>query len=437
MIRLLWLFEILLVILGILFFSGGLYLPFLPSLGITALRYSLWLVLLALLGLRWRSTLKTLQMDLSLGLFVGLSLLSVLWSEYPSVTQFYARDFVQMTLFGLYLAARFSAQEQLLYLAAGCGLSTIVSAVLAIALPQYGVHQTDHLGAWRGIYIHKNNLGAMMVVSTLVFYLLTTTRPKRGNGWLWGGLFFSIALVLLSTSKTALVLMATILLFSYGYRHFRWQGRWSVVLFSLAIMLIGGTGLLLFANWATLTNELGRDVTLSGRTQIWGLALEQLQYHPWLGFGRRAFFAEGGKYALEAGKRLSLSLTYFPPHAHNGFLDLTLDVGLIGLSLFLLSLGRTYVSALKLAYRAKTAAELWPLSFLTLMVMNNLTESLLVSADINIFWPTYVAIALSVPRQVAINATTELPVPEEAVHQPEQSRQTDLPPLPSHQPASR
>ncbi|MBA3923884.1 MAG: O-antigen ligase family protein, partial [Nostocaceae cyanobacterium] len=82
-------------------------------------------------------------------------------------------------------------------------------------------------------------------------------------------------------------------------------------------------------------NGNGRDPTLTGRTEIWGVALSRLHEHLLLGFGRGAFWAPGSKNALEAG--LAVSLNFIPPHVHNGFLDLALDIGLIGFVCFAIS----------------------------------------------------------------------------------------------------
>jgi exopolysaccharide production protein ExoQ len=93
-----------------------------------------------------------------------------------------------------------------------------------------------------------------------------------------------------------------------------------------------------------------------------------------------------------------VSENYIPPHAHNGFIELGLDVGLIGLSIFLVSFTIAYVRALKQAYAAKNSEDFWPLAVLLFVALNNVTESYLLRLA-NIYWVLYITVALSVKKK--------------------------------------
>lgn len=382
-----------LAILGLIFFTSGLD-TLLPSSIITMLRYGIWLTASLLLCLRWQRTLYTARNDWFIWIVTGLGLASIAWSAYPQATTLQIRELLQMSAFGLYMASRFSLKQQLQRLAAALGIAVFLSVVVAIAMPSTGIDFVEHIGAWKGIYVHKNALGAMMVLSSVVFALLL--NRKQRHGWLtWVGFAASVALVILSTSKTALSLLVMILLLLWIYRQYRWKGERTIVLLSLGILVFGGSLTLVLGNWVTILTGMGRDPTLTGRTVIWGVALQQLQTQPWLGFGRGAFWAPGSKYAMAVGQAFSLGLQYIPPHSHNGFIDIALDLGLIGFTAFLCSWIIAYVRALKRAYLAKAPEDLWPLAFLTLLVMNNMTESVLMRQS-TIFWVLYLMVTLSV-----------------------------------------
>lgn len=233
-----------------------------------------------------------------------------------------------------------------------------------------------------------------MALSLLIFFLLPVENKlelfcKRI------GFILSGCLVLLSTSKTALILSISILLMLYLYPKFRWRGKITILLLDIATLFLGSAAALLLSNWETILTGIGRDPTLTGRTPMWEVALTRLDERIWLGFGRGAFWAPGSKYALEAGQ--AVSANFIPPHGHNGFIDLSLDIGLVGFIFFALSLLVAYFRALKQAYASKALDEIWPLAFLTFLIINNITESLLLYQT-NIYWVLYSVLALSLGK---------------------------------------
>jgi O-antigen ligase len=128
---------------------------------------------------------------------------------------------------------------------------------------------------------------------------------------------------------------------------------------------------------------------------MWGIAMTRLMERPLLGFGRGAFWVPGSPYALEAGRAVAPG--FIPPHAHNGFIDIALDVGLIGVLLFAISFFIAYARALKLAYAAKAPEKMWYLAFLIFLFMNNMTESFLLFKT-NIYWTLYITSSLSLGK---------------------------------------
>jgi O-antigen ligase len=77
---------------------------------------------------------------------------------------------------------------------------------------------------------------------------------------------------------------------------------------------------------------LGRDPTLHGRTGIWAVVLS-LQTNPLLGLGYQSFWM--GDRLLEVSSRLS---TGFLNEAHNGYIEIYLSLGYIGVALLVLFL---------------------------------------------------------------------------------------------------
>ena len=82
----------------------------------------------------------------------------------------------------------------------------------------------------------------------------------------------------------------------------------------------------------TVLGLLGRDATLTGRTQIWALAGDAVAARPALGHGADAFWRSG------YGDRLRWSFGESAVHAHNAWIDLVLGLGVLGASVVLVLL---------------------------------------------------------------------------------------------------
>lgn len=379
-----------------MFFSGA-FSELVPGTPIALLRYFVWGGATLLACLRWKDSLHVMKKDYFLVILTFITLVSFLWSDVFISTLKDSREIMQMAAFGLYFAARFNTKEQVQILAASFFLGELMSFGAAVAMPAIAIHGIDHPGAWKGVFGYKNLLGAIMVVSSFTFILL----PINPNNWLekiykWSGLVFAIILILLSTSKTSLIVSLVLSLVLLFYRNFRLRGKITVIFLDLVILIVGSVITLVFSAWTELLTAIGRDPTLTGRTPMWGIAMTRLMERPLLGFGRGAFWAPGSPYALEAGQAVAPG--FVPPHGHNGFVDIALDVGLIGVLLFAISFFLAYVRALKLAYATLAPEKMWYLAFLMFFFMNNMTESLMLFKT-NIYWTLYITSALSLGKK--------------------------------------
>jgi exopolysaccharide production protein ExoQ len=399
-------FENLFALVGLLFFSGA-FSQIMQGGAITLLRYFVWGIASILLCFRWKNSIKTALNDKYLLVLTIMILVSFAWSDVSILTFKDSREIMQMTSFGLYFASQFSIKKQVKLIALAFFIGSVMSLIVVFAVPTIGLHFIDHPGAWKGVYGYKNILGSMMIISAFSFCFL----PKNSHNYnvlnnfiyqiyKWLGLSLSIFLMLCSTSKTSLVVSIVLSLMLFLYSKYRWQGKTTVVFLDIAILIIGGLATVLIGSWSEILIAIGRDPTLTGRTPMWGVALSRLMERPLLGFGRSAFWAPGSKYAKEAG--LALADGFIPPHGHNGFIDMALDVGLIGLTLFAITFFITYFRALKLAYAAKEPENLWYLAFLIFLVMNNLTESFLLYKT-NIFWTLYLTVAWTLAKRPITN----------------------------------
>lgn len=393
-------FELVFALVGILFFTQSLLVP-LGGLN-TLVRYGLFLTGVGLLTLRWRMVVYALKGDPFLLIVNILSFISFSWSEVPGDSQTAVREILYMVTFGLYLATRYTLREQLILLCWGMELAALISAFYAITSPAIGTHMGDKFaGAWKGVYSQKNILSSMMTLS-IAAHLVLMFDKTFNRLWSVGGLGFTLFVILMTTSKSGLVIFIVLLTALFTFRTIRWRNLAMVMIFATLIGTSVPFGVVFFGNWDSIMIGLGRDPTLTGRTDIWGYAFTRIAERPLFGYGRVGFWNPALKYPSEAGLAVVgsgpvnlLSGTYSPPHSHNGAVDTLLEIGIVGFVLLLISLTLFIIRTVKRVYLTDTPEDFWPLIFLTFFLMYNITESLILLGE-NIFWVYYIALAYGV-----------------------------------------
>ncbi|PSB12062.1 transporter [Pleurocapsa sp. CCALA 161] len=344
-----------------------------------------------LLTVRWKRTLSVLSRNKLIWILMGVICFSYFWSVNPDQTLRFALYALGTTSFGLYLAIRYTLRQQLSLLGWTYGLLLILSLLLVVAIPQYGLMAGVHEGALRGVFTHKNQFGAFMALGSVVFFL-NAIRGEKLSWIYWGLLALGCGSMVMSQSTTALATFLVMLMLCIIYRIFRW--RYEVMLSAiLAVTIIGIIALIWVAGYIgadSFFSSLGKDSTLSGRTDIWGYVWDQIQLRPWLGYGLAAFWNgyEGPSGYVQLAMRIAVI------YAHNGFLDIWLSIGLIGLSVFLAGFLITSRQSLALLRKSNTPEGFWPLLLLTYILLSNLTEGTITTMNSS-FWAIYVAVSYS------------------------------------------
>ncbi|MFN6529633.1 O-antigen ligase family protein [Nostoc sp. ChiSLP03a] len=350
----------------------------------------IYLVTLVLLVLRWKKTLYFLRKDFWLYSLILLSAVSIIWSFEPSTTLKNSFSLINSSLFGLYFASRYSLKQQLHLLAWNFAIIIILSFVFAIALPKYGIQSDLDGSKWRGVFTHKNGLGAKMVTSGMIFFILGYQTKRRS--WLfWAGFGLSILLLRLSASGSSLVNLLIIILTFFAFQIW----RWSYQLMVPTLIMIATIGQSLYfwfsSNPDILFGAIGKDATLTGRTQLWPLVIDKIWKHPWLGYGYGGFWQGWNGESAD----IWLAAAWTPNHPHNGYLALCLDLGLLGLAVFFFGFWRSYLQGFACVRNSKTAFDIWPLIHMTFILLSSLTESNLLESN-SLTWILYVAASLSV-----------------------------------------
>jgi O-antigen ligase len=383
--------------------STPVFNPLEPILSLV--QYAVYAIVLFLIFARWKSSIRAAIRDPIIWLLPVMAVMSFFWSDFPDLSLKKGIVTMQTTSFGLYMASRYSMKQQLQMLAWALGIIVVFSLLFSLAFPGAAIETGINAGSWRGPFVQKNVLARMMVLSAIVF-LLVALENRRYRYILWGAFGLSILLILLSGSKTALLLLLTIIFLLPFYKALRWSDTVVIPLVIVAIVLAGSIAAIVVGNWENLLMGLGRDPTLSGRTTLWELAIELIGKRLWLGYGYQGFWKEAGGAAV-----IWKAEGYKPPHAHNGFVNISLDLGLIGLLFFLLTIAVTYFRGIAWLRLGRTSIELWPIFYATFFFMYNHSENTIIEHN-SIFWVLLVSASLSMKRLRAIKPEYSQESPE-------------------------
>ena len=323
------------------------------------------------LALRPLRALRTVFAQPLLLLLAVLVVGSVLWSDVPGVTLRRGLAFVGTYLFGVFLAARFDFGRGIRILAAALGAAAIASVVIVGLMPGWGIMTDLHVGAWRGGFWHKNTMGGAMALGVLA-NVACSADSKRWRA-LWAGFaFLCFVLLLLTQSRTAIVVVVSSTLVYLAARRALSLGLYllvpALVIGALTATLLLG---LLVRNYEVILLALGRDATLTGRTALWALLVVAISTRPVLGFGYGAYWSAHS--VQQSGVHLLTG--WEMSHAHNGPIDVALDIGLAGLCVLTLALLFAFARRVRSSNRWEVATFL---SVLALIVLANMTESVLV-----------------------------------------------------------
>lgn len=317
-----------------------------------------------------------------------LAALSFFWSITPDVTLRRVMALVFTTLGGVALAARWRWRTLAEIIAVAMAVMAIISLLLGALLPDMGRMQELFPGAWRGLWLEKNGLGNNMVMATAATLGAAIMVPARRRLWL-GLSLIPIALVALSTSKTALIVLILVLGSMAFVGVVKSGPKRAVAATWLGAVGLIGAVLIITTQSELLFEVLGKDATLTGRTEIWSGIMRQMADHPWLGFGYGAVWDDpsftGPKAWIAHEARFSAA------NAHSGWLEIYLGLGLGGVILFVAWVALVWLQALWTSYTSEAAWLLMPM--MTSYTITMMSESVGMNWH-DLRWVLFVTLAL-------------------------------------------
>ena len=316
-------------------------------------------------------------------LLAALAVASSLWSIDPLLTLRRAVPFALAGLFGLWFSARFSADRQMRILRLTMLCLALATIALVFLAPSLGLdHAAGHGTDWQGVFTQKNACGRIMVLATAVILFGPRLTLRR-----IASLVLFLFVLIMSGSRAAWAIEAALLLVWITYAAGRRSGaRVRILVGVTAPLLLAAAAAIGLRFFAQLMHLLDREPTLSGRTAIWTQVLHAIAQRPLFGYGYAAFWRgmQGPSLQIDA------AVHFVVEHAHNGFLEIALELGLTALALFLLS----WILAWRRLWPLWRAGNLSRVGFsfalLVLILLYDLEENTLLLYN-GLFWPLYVA----------------------------------------------
>jgi exopolysaccharide production protein ExoQ len=317
---------------------------------------------------RWRRVARAARRVWPLVALTLLAPISLMWSNAPGLTARRSIFLLGSTLLGIYLGEKFSIEQLLRWLAQVLCVLIAASILLYFIFPSFVVDYTAYDGAWKGITVNKNTFGWCMNLAVTALVLVRFRHFR----WL-RYVFLLLAAVLLLLSRSATSLVGCVLMTSMIplWRVVRAGAKTRRLVYVLTFAAISTGIYLIWAEQELLFRVLGRDPTFTGRTALWNLLIPAIAKHPIAGYGYGAFWSGTNNELLN----IDISSRWLPMGAHNGYLELCLAFGIVGLPLLIYVMWCSFRMATDYVKSNEGWFSVWPMTYLLLFVFHNCFES--------------------------------------------------------------
>jgi exopolysaccharide production protein ExoQ len=295
---------------------------------------------------------------------------SALWADDPGLVARRIFVFLCVGAAAWAVARAWTLSDILLFTVLSC--LTMLLASLGLEIVRGFFHPFDGIYRLMGL-THPNNHALEAAVVIICSLAAIRLSPQHRRGYLFATAL-ACGLLLLTRSRTSI--LSVIIALGVASLYIMPKRRvFGIGLVTIAVALIIGVygpdvidsakHVLLFGR-----QESSADVgTLTGRTELWAELLTYAASRPLVGYGFEGFWSP------EHTANVSLSLGWVVPHAHNGYIDMLLALGVIGLALFVITLvaGVLHANRTLRVYPGNTDA-LFSLTLLVWMIVAMISE---------------------------------------------------------------
>lgn len=315
------------VVVGFLCLLGAALLPMLGSKG--ALVFLL--AGAGLIAMRPGATIAAMGRNWLIVALALWCLCSFTWSDYPGVTVRYGVQLLLTVMIGITLADR---------LPPAIFVKLVLVAQLMASLASFATGRSrGDGGGYLGIYASKNALaaasGILVIAAVAVLFDRRATRLWRVLAL--AGLAAGGMLLLMAKSTGAILAVGgTVGVFGLLYVLRRLDGPVRLAVVALATLLVAVVTVILTGMFDELSQAFlsatGKDLTLTGRTELWATAFGEIARHPLAGTGYQAFWVVGNQLAEQLWAEFGIE-TRTGFNFHNTLISNAVEIGLVGITI--------------------------------------------------------------------------------------------------------
>jgi O-antigen ligase len=189
------------------------------------------------------------------------------------------------------------------------------------------------VGAWRGLFGHKNIAGSISALTAIVFLFSALEKRRLADGLV---VVLALGFLWMTRSKSSLGLLPVAILAGAIYR-LAWRRELDRLIVGVAALLLSAIVLSLFVFGSDQIMRVLEDPSeFTGRAAIWQAELSYIRDHPLRGAGFGTFADTGGISPLR--NYVVGSWVAAVAHGHSGYLQILVTVGSIGFLLAVLGL---------------------------------------------------------------------------------------------------
>lgn len=360
-------------------------------------------------AVNWSKVFRENGWIIALFIYFGIS---VIWSNFIDVSiKRWFRTVGDLVMVLVVLTERFPV-DAMAALVRRCSFVLIPMSILLIKYFRHLGVLYSYSGAtmWVGVTTHKNSLGYLAWASAVysAWHIAKSWRSKDIT-------FYSCSLVLLmsvwiligpgvSNSKTSFfnffIAILILLITHLARSRPKSMGRYVLAVGTFVLSLQLGSQIFLGVSLdELLVTSSGRDMTLTGRTFLWDELFRIAASHPVFGAGY------GGFWVGNLGHDLWSKFGWEPESAHNGYIDVYLELGFVGVILLSCVIVSTYRNIVSFAESSFDIARFRLTVFFGILIYNY-TESSFAKPTC-LMWFLFLLVAVQPPTRSEASQSQE------------------------------
>lgn len=259
-----------------------------------------------------------------------VAFVSMAWSDYPFDTLRAAAQFLITVLIGIWASECIKPRVFL----SALFFTLLVVLILSVGIGTQDIDEITGELTLVGVFASKNQLAfyAVIMIVTALTFIMHRLSPPWMRLLSVAGLLFGFFILFAAKSAGSIVFCGPAIVAMLLVRGVSLAppGARAVALILAGLIALPAGAALYYLDLSTILDALGKDSSLTGRTDLWDAARRLIDQRPMLGVGFQAFWRIGNPEAEEL---------WFISHVasgsgfnfHNLYLNIAVDLGYVGL----------------------------------------------------------------------------------------------------------